>query len=242
VGLVETLDDDNWKWNVHGSCFLFRSDALALTAAHCVPQQLEPFLVHLPHLQLYLEVERVERHPTADIAIVFCKAEDTRTELGTPVNAFWDGTGNWLLGQNFYAYGYPTEGPTENSNQAPIPRLFSGNYQRFMPYVSPAGYRFLAGEMSIPAPAGLSGGPIFDPSAPEMALGVVAANLDSYAVTDSILEVDDKGKEYREKSLRVIRYGLAVMLSGVANWLNEKSPKRPTGFTLYQNTLYSDQY
>ena len=62
-----------------------------------------------------------------------------------------------------------------------------------------------------------------------MVLGVVTANLDSYAVTDSVLTVDDDGKQYREEARRVIRYGLAVMLSGVADWLNEIGPRRAGG-------------
>jgi hypothetical protein len=228
----------NGEWDMQGSCFLFRSDALALTAAHCVPDALEPFAIHLPHLSgANLPVDRIERHPTADIAMLFCRGEDTLTGTGVPTTAFLDGVGDWSVGETFYAYGYPTEGPTEDSTQAPVPRLFTGNFQRFMPsYESPGGYRFLAGEMSIPAPGGLSGGPLFkpwgqgpwfSPHAPQIVLGLVAANLDSYAVTDSISEVNDAGKEYREMSLRVIRYGVAVMLSGVADWLNERSPQRP---------------
>jgi len=232
VGIV--LAQVNDEWDAQGSCFLFRSDALALTAAHCVPEALEPFAVQLPHLGTTMPVERIERHPASDIAMLFCTGEDTLTEKGDPTTAFLDGVGNWSVGETFHAYGYPTEGPTEDSTQAPVPRMFTGNFQRFMPYVSPRGYRFLAGEMSIPAPSGLSGGPVFrpwlggpfSPQEFQIVLGLVAANLDSYAVTDSISEVNDAGKEYREKSLRVIRYGVAVMLSGVADWLNERSPKR----------------
>jgi hypothetical protein len=57
-----------------------------------------------------------------------------------------------------------------------------------------------------------------------MVLGVAAANLDTYSVLDSILDVDDAGKEYREKHVRVIRYGIAVMLSDVTDWLDEHVP------------------
>jgi S1-C subfamily serine protease len=152
VGIVVAQVND--EWDAQGSCFLFRSDALALTAAHCVPEALEPFAVQLPHLGTTLPVERIERHPTADIAMLFCTGEDTLTEIGVPTTAFLDGVGDWRVGEAFYAYGYPTEGPTEDSTQVPVPRLFTGNFQRFMPYVSPGGYRFLAGEMSIPAPGG----------------------------------------------------------------------------------------
>jgi S1-C subfamily serine protease len=233
VGIVLARVNDEWE--PQGSCFLFRSDVLALTAAHCVPESLEPFVVNLPHLGgKNLPVERIERHPTADIAMLFCVGEDTRTPQGYPTTAFWDGVKPHGVGETFHAYGYPTEGPTEDSTQAPVPRMFTGTFQRFMQYTTPAGYRYTAGEMSIPAPGGLSGGPLFRPAAHQMVLGVVAANLDSYAVTDSVLTVDDAGKEYREEARRVIRYGLAVMVSGVADWLNERSPHRERGFTLRQ--------
>jgi S1-C subfamily serine protease len=103
----------NGEWTAQGSCFLFRSDVVALAAAHCVPETLEPFVVSLPHVGRNLPVERIERHATADIAMLFCIGEDTRTESGYPTIAFWDGLRNWSMGEPFYAYGYPIEGPTE---------------------------------------------------------------------------------------------------------------------------------
>jgi hypothetical protein len=72
VGIVVAQVND--EWDAQGSCFLFRSDALALTAAHCVPEALEPFAVQLPHLGTTMPVERIERHPAADIAMLFCTA------------------------------------------------------------------------------------------------------------------------------------------------------------------------
>jgi hypothetical protein len=69
-----------------------------------------------------------------------------------------------------------------------------------MPYVSPAGYRFLAGEMSIAAPIGLSGGPLFRPSVHQMVFGLAAGSLATYSDVDRIVEVKDGGKEYREVS------------------------------------------
>ena len=120
VGTV--LAQADGKWDMTGSCFLFRSDVVALTAAHCVPVEGEPSAVHLPHLGRTLPVERVERHPTADIAILFCIGEDSRRENGFPTIAFWDGlpSGNYGLGEGFFAYGYPSEGPTEVSSDAPF--------------------------------------------------------------------------------------------------------------------------
>ena len=237
VGVIYAFSTE--KMDPLGSCFLFRSDVTALTAAHCVPNNDHVYIILFPNTKKVLKVERVERHPIADIAILFCAGEDTRTEQSRPAIAFWDGVGNFTLGEEFVAFGYPTEGPTESAETVPVPRVFIGHFQRIMPYVSPRGYRYLAGELSIPAPGGLSGGPVFRRGAQKMVLGMVAANLESYAVTDSVLTVDDDGKQYREEARRVIRYGLAVMLSGVGDWLNERSPRREGGYVLRQEP--SDQ-
>jgi hypothetical protein len=156
--------------------------------------------------------------------MLFLDGEDTRDERGIPLSAFWNAVGNWRVGEEFHAFGYPTEGPTGESTQAPTTRMFTGHFQRFMPHVTPHGYRFLAGEMSIPSPVGLSGGPLFRPRAHQMVLGVAAGNVDTYSVLDSILDVDDAGKEYRVRNVRVIRYGVAVMLSEVTDWLDEQVP------------------
>lgn len=176
-----------------------------------------------------MPVDRIARHPTADIAMLFLQGEDARSEAGYPTLAFWDGVGNWSLGEEFLAYGYPSEGPTEGASNSPVARLFRGYFQRFMHFETPGGFQYLGGEMSIPAPGGLSGGPLFRPGAHTMVTGLVATNRDSYAVTDSIDEVDDAGKRFRLESRKVVSYGVAVMLSGVADWLNDTGPQRPDG-------------
>ena len=65
--------------------------------------------------------------------------------------------------------GFPTEGPFDEAPAIPIPvpRLFLGYYQRFFKYPETSRNRYLAGEMSIPAPGGLSGSPLFRPYAPK---------------------------------------------------------------------------
>jgi hypothetical protein len=62
VGIVHAHEGTGW--DAKGSCFLFRSDVVALTAAHVVPTELEPYAVSLPQLGgKVLSVERIERHP-----------------------------------------------------------------------------------------------------------------------------------------------------------------------------------
>jgi Trypsin-like peptidase domain len=224
VGLVATGTPRNFT--VLGSCFRFRHEHLALTAAHCVTATGTVFLL-FPRSGRIQTVLTAERHPTADVALLITAKQSGDTGEGYPTRAFWDRVSNWGLGEEFVAYGFPVEGPyPDGLAGTPVPRLFVGHYQRFFEFASPSGNRYLAGEMSIPAPAGLSGSPLFRRAAPEMVTGLVTTNLESYAVTDSVVEVDARGTKYREEARKVISYGIALMLSGVTDWLRDVVPVR----------------
>ena len=228
------------KSELRGTCFLFRSDVIALTAAHCVAENLDEFAVLLPHVNpaKQMRVNRVERHPRADIAMLFCDGDDSRDDYGNPVLGFRDGFSNWQLGSEFNAYGYPMEGPAALRGPATAtPRFFAGYFQRIFYHESHAGFRYLAGELNIPAPIGLSGGPVFMPGPGRGVFGVVADNVESQKVTDEFSETRWDGTHYKEKTARILTYGVAVMLSGVADWLNDLTPpseKGTRGWTLMQ--------
>lgn len=221
TGLLTAQEDGPAE--ITGTCFLFRHDTIALTAAHCIPQNGVNLAAHFPLLGRTDSVTEVRRHPNADIAVLFLGKQPDQYPP-RPEHAFWDRVSNWHLGEDFIAYGYPSEGPSFTSENGPTPRLFKGYYQRFFHHNAPQGGQYLAGEMSIPAPGGLSGGPIFRPGAHTMLTGIVTANNDSYAITDSIEEVTDEGKIFRLESRRVITYGTALMLSGVTDWLRGEVP------------------
>lgn len=213
---------------VYGSCFRFRNEHTILTAKHCVPTTGGPIVAFFPRSMRSQPAVRVVMHPTADIALLVTEAQAGDSGSGYPSSAFWDRVSNWGLGEEFTAFGYPSEGPSPDVQAGtPIPRLFVGHYQRFFEYSSPSGDHYLVGEMSIPAPAGLSGSPLFRAGAPQMVTGMVTTNLESYAITDSVVEVDDSGKVYKEEARKVISYGLALTLSGVSKWLREVLPDRP---------------
>lgn len=80
--------------------------------------------------------------------------------------------------------------------------------------------------MSVPAPGGLSGGPLFRRGAPQMVTGLVTTNYESYTINDSVEEVDDSGRIYRAESRKIISYGIALMLSTVKPWLVDVIPER----------------
>ena len=72
---------------------------------------------------------------------------------------------------HFLGFGYPVEG---SANSLPVPRLVKGHFQRYFGYAAPGSTEsYFAGEMSIPAPAGLSGGPLSYEACPQELIAVV---------------------------------------------------------------------
>jgi hypothetical protein len=60
-----------------------------------------------------------------------------------------------------------------------------------------------------------------------MLTGMVTANIESYAIADSVEEMREGGNVLRVESRRVISYGVALLLSSVSEWLPEVTPERP---------------
>ena len=226
VGAVVAFDATETP-TFSGTCFLFRHSHIALTANHCVPETAAHLRLEFPGLGRFQRVEGVERHATADLAVITTERVAKDNGQGYPDEAFWDCVSNWSLGEPYMTYGFPSEGPAPDSPVSPTPRIFVGNFQRFFEYRSPAGYAYLAAELSGTAPSGLSGGPIFRQGAPQMLTGMVTANVESYAITDSLEEMREGGEVFRLESRRVISYGIGLLLGTVSDWLHEVIPERP---------------
>jgi S1-C subfamily serine protease len=224
TGLV-LADFAGVKPRITGTCFLLRYEHYAITAAHCVPAEATSLTVALPRQQRAMPVTSITRHPTADVALLSGEPSVTEKREGYPERSFWDCPSNWALGEQFMAYGFPEETNSEGPIQA-TPRLFVGHYQRFFEFNSPSNFRYTAGEMSVPAPAGLSGGPVFRPNAPMIITGLVTTNYDSFTITDSVDEILDDGTKYKAESRRIVSYGIALMLSAVKPWLKDLIPDR----------------
>ena len=150
-----------------------------------------------------MAVEAIDRHPEADLAVL-----RVDRDAAQGVEPFWRALPA-RFGEPFIAFGYPENVFGEDSGQ-PTARLFRGHYQRFFENHSRMGYRYEAGEMSIPSPRGLSGGPLFRVGAPMYALGLAAENFQSTT------------------GLEVISYGVAVMLAPLEGWLDERLPEFDT--------------
>jgi trypsin-like peptidase len=195
-----------------------------LTAAHCV-RGLSPEHVWVGFIRQEKgtrQVTKIKLHESADLAIVELESLENEVTEGNPEFAFWNFVGNLALGEEFFAYGYPVEPQQERDMLRFTPRVFRGHYQRFFRmHDVPGGYSYRAIELNIPAPEGLSGGPVFRPRAPQMLTGIVTSNIESYTIADSFEEIVSPNQTQRYETRRIISYGAAASLSDVEPWLNE---------------------
>jgi hypothetical protein len=171
----------------------------------------------MPNEDVYADVATVHIHPSVDVAVMILASPGRDS-----VEPFWNHVGNWSLGEEYLAFGYP-EDFVGRKEAMPTARLFRGHFQRFMRHKSHMGFEYLAAELSTPCPGGLSGGPLFRTRAPMMITGLVTENLEAATFLDE--EVKEVGGEVQNHYYRrVINYGVAVMLSEVNDWLDSHIP------------------
>lgn len=197
-----------------GTCFAYRDSRVLVTAAHCVgnlPQD-EIVAVWSPG-PVVRRATVVTKHPEADIAVVSVPA------AGDPIEVFSRIIPYQTLGEDFYSVGF-TEVAPPNAPRHPMARLYKGHFQTFYSYESFFGYRYAAGEISIPAPGGLSGGPVFLPPDQRTVIAMVTENVNSALVLDSVEEVSEDGKEYKALYQSISRFGVVLMLAPVAEWVD----------------------
>jgi len=208
-----------------GTCFAYRRQGHFITAAHCVGDlKADQLGVITPLGSLIKSAFAVTRHPTSDIAII---ETPTIHAEGDEVEPFELIVSNWSLGEDFFAYGYPIDvlGPDPAK---PTERLFKGHFQRFLNHKSQhLPYSYLAAELSFASPVGLSGGPLFRPAAHTVLLGMATENLMSTTSLESFEELRRGAKLVEKHSReRVIEYGVALMLSGVSDWIDSNIPPK----------------
>lgn len=165
-------------------------------------------------------VSAVERNEKSDVALL---TADVTPEDEFLQHHVFDGVASGLIeGGDFNAYGYLSKGPMTGPSL--VGRFLKGNFQRYFGYTGPQGHEYFAGELSVPAPAGLSGGPVVYPQDSKNLAGIVTANVESYAILDQIEEAREDGSTTKYESRRVLSYGLCAMLSGLKEWLDEQVP------------------
>ena len=113
VGLVSYLDESAGSRSILGTCAAFRQPHIALTAAHTVREIVKPTRVRIdyPRRALTRTVSRVALHPSADLALLVSPPDESDAFEGYREGAFSNFVGNWSLGEDLFAYGFPLEGP-----------------------------------------------------------------------------------------------------------------------------------
>jgi hypothetical protein len=211
TGVVVKKTTETSSPELRGTCAKYVLPHVAVTAKHNVPEGPEAYAVSIPSTKEFWSVEQIVRDPEADLAVVVGAPYDAMfpNQVYTGVHA------GLIDGGDFAAYGYPFEG------EGAVGRLFKGHFQRYMGYKDTFRNSYFAGELSIPAPRGLSGGPVSYAHTLDQLAAVVTANIDSYLVEDAYEEEVDKDHVRRGEIRRIVAYGIAVMLPPKANWLNE---------------------
>lgn len=193
-----------------GTCACCFNRHILLTAAHCVPDPLVNVFAQLPAEAGTRRILDVVRHPASDLALLLAEPRDPEPASAHVFNIAAD---DWALveGDDFQAFGYPVEGA---ETLGPVGRLFKGNFLRYFNYRDTHQRSYFAGELSIAAPAGLSGGPVvIERVQRPYLIAVVTMNVKSYALLDSVEEVERDGKTVRVETSAVVTYGIAAMLT-----------------------------
>src|ERR1700728_4131963 len=165
TGLV-VLTDRAGGQSVGGTCAAYRCRHVALTAVHCVPDEVTVSL-ELPGDSTRRRVNRIERHEQSDVAVLFT---DPLAHEPLAEQVFTDVAPDLITGDDFITFGFPVEG---SPDAFPVGRLFKGHFMRYFGYTASSGTTYFAGELHIAAPPGLSGAPTVRVSNNQLITGVV---------------------------------------------------------------------
>jgi hypothetical protein len=204
-----------------GTCFPFRWRHRFLTARHCVADHDAADVIVRSQYGRDFRVVNIHRHPTVDIALL----EGDPIEGGVPYPAIglhrFEGT--YGVGDEIVTFGFPVGGTLVEPDE-PTPRMFRGFTQRIGDFASGGSAPYRAYELSFPAPAGLSGGPVFALSAPDRVFAMVTGLMESYTIADEqVIEQTDDHSHLLE-ARRIISYGMALSLWQEEQWLREVAP------------------
>ena len=218
-------------WSAAGTCFAFKRRRWFLTAGHCVRGAeaadlgLIPFAGPAAAGSRGLDIDALFEHPVADVALLRRPIDG----LGTfdPFEGFSLSSSQ---GEAVTSFGYPSEArapaggrsiasaPPAAPQESLVPRMLRGHVQRRFLYEG-HGYSFKALELSLPAPAGMSGAPVSLDENPSNVLGLIADNHDASTLLHKVSEVEDGRSVFRESMHAVVTYGVAVDLSVVDDWI-----------------------
>jgi hypothetical protein len=199
--VIANASGDERTMTFLGSCFACLSPHSFATAHHCIADLATDAMFVVSAIPPYLRrVVEIASHPEADISLV-----KVRPSVEAEDHPFFEiANARPEVGEDFVTFGYPPD--VFGVGEDPTGRLFKGHFQRFM-YFQPqwgAEYNYVAAELSMPCPKGLSGAPLYRQTTPLEAVGLITWNLRT--------TTDDER----------IEYGVALKLPDVAEWLSDQ--------------------
>jgi Trypsin-like peptidase domain len=221
TGLVFIQERDE-RWRISGTSAAYNSRHSYVTAAHCVPDGCDVAVHAIKGSggNMIRPAQAVTKHPETDIAVITLDPAEDGTASHLRECIYVRPADQLIDGGDFIGHGYPVEGA-----EAPVARTFKGHFMRYFGYEPPnGGNSYFAGEMSIPAPPGFSGGPLAYTTMPNGLVAVVTTNVDSEIILDRFEEVQRDGSKHAERVTRMISYGIAAMTAGHWDWLDQHAP------------------
>lgn len=209
-----------------GTFFCWRRFFYAVTAAHNLQDDspTDELRLYRPGAEESRAVERVETHPEADVAVLIGEQLPNDDLSGPYDRTTFNMIRSATIPDELYSYGYPVETTLSRRAEA-VPRLFTVHPQRVFDYVDErAGYSYEAVELSVPAPRGLSGSPVFYVRLPFSVAGIVVANFESHLIRHFQETEETAGERYRLEQNLIVTYGVAVTMQSVSAWLDAVAP------------------
>jgi hypothetical protein len=223
--LIEMSDPTLTEARPLGTCFALGHSNSFLTAKHCVPPEGPSGVFVQQRDGKPRPAVHIDRHPTADIARILTEPWAT-----DPPIVFTDiENANALsLGDEICTYGFEINDP--GNNVLTTQRFFRGYFQRLMPFKSLINQcQYDAGELSFPAPVGLSGAAVYKARRFPSVVAMVTENYESLTgTTHEMTELKEGDRRLETVFRKVVTYGIALRLSEIEPWLRNLTEGGPT--------------